>query len=351
MRYLKVGLLYHDPNRCFGGYTLVAPLRHLHAYLVNIEGETVHQWDLPGPLGSKAYLLPGGNLLLSTVTDGGTPIREAKGGHIMELDWDSNVVWEHVDDDQHHDLRRLDNGNTVYIAWEALSDEAQARVQGGIPGTERDGKTYSDVFREVDPDGNLVWEWRLQDQEIEKFPLSLDCERFEFAHSNSCAPTPDGNYLVNFRSLDTMMLIDRATKEIIWSHRDWTWGHPHNPEMLPNGNITLFANGMNNARQIVHSRALEIDPKDFSVVWEYVDPQKWTFFSAVMGGVQRLANGNTLINEAVFGRLFEVTPDNEMVWEYINPYFHPIPIFGGPANPMFRAYRYASDSPELAGKV
>ena len=351
MRYQKLGLLHHEPARCFGGYTLVAPIRHLHIYLIDMAGEVVHRWNLPGPLGSKALLLPGGNLLFSTVTAEGAPIRAAKGGHIMEMDWDGNVVWERVDHDQHHDIRRLDNGNTVYVAWEVMSDASQARVRGGMPGTERDGKIYGDVFREVDPGGKLAWEWRLEDQEIEKFPISDDCERYEYAHSNSCAPTPDGNYLINFRSLDTMMLVERATKEIVWSHRDWTWGHPHNPEMLADGNITFYANGMNNARQVLHSRALEMDPADFSIVWEYKDPQKWTFFSPVMGSVQRLDNGNTLINEAVFGRLFEVTPDKEIVWEYINPHFHPVPDFDGPSNAMFRAYRYAPDSPELSGKL
>jgi hypothetical protein len=48
------------------------------------------------------------------------------------------------------------------------------------------------------------------------------------------------------------------------------------------------------------------------------------FFTPRMGNAQRLPNGNTLINEACFGRFFEVTPQGETVWEYVNPYF------GGP---------------------
>ena len=39
----------------------------------------------------------------------------------------------------------------------------------------------------------------------------------------------------------------------------------------------------------------------------------------VGGGVQRLPNGNTLICAPVADRLFEVTPEKEIVWEYINP--------------------------------
>ena len=351
MRYHKLGLLHHDAAKAFSGYTLVAPLRHAMVFLVDMEGTEVHRWELPGPLGSKAYLLPGGHLLYSTVTDAGFPIKEAKGGHIYEVDWDGNIVWEHVDHNQHHDIRRLDNGNTVYICWDEMSADEQARVQGGIPGTERGGKTYSDSYMEVNPAGEVVWEWHLKDQVIEDFPLAPDCERFEFAHSNSCAPTPDGNYLVNFRSLDTMGVIDRATKKFIWKRTDRHWGHPHNPEYLPNGNITFFANGLFNPSQPLHSRAIEMNPETGEIVWQFTDPQKWTFFSPIMGCVQRLPNGNTLTIEAVYGRILEVTHDGELVWDYINPIFHPIHLFGGDANPLFRAYRYAVDSPEIGGRI
>ncbi|KYN92271.1 hypothetical protein A3219_21425 [Salmonella enterica] len=44
-----------------------------------------------------------------------------------------------------------------------------------------------------------------------------------------------------------------------------------------------------------------------------------------MGSAQRLANGNTFICESAFGRLFEVTPEGETVWEYIIPFFNEYP--------------------------
>ena len=35
-----------------------------------------------------------------------------------------------------------------------------------------------------------------------------------------------------------------------------------------------------------------------------------------MSSAQRLVNGNTLITEANMGRVFEVTKEGEVVWEY-----------------------------------
>jgi hypothetical protein len=69
-----------------------------------------------------------------------------------------------------------------------------------------------------------------------------------------------------------------------------------------------------------------------------------------MGSAQRLANGNTFICESAFGRLFEVTPQGETVWEYIIPYFNTYPehlskgIIPGLQNSAFRAHRYAADA-------
>ena len=117
-------------------------------------------------------MIPNGNLLCCLYTNEGAPIKAAKGGRILELDWDGNVVWEHVDHNQHHDVTRLENGNTLYIAWEELSQQEAIRVRGGVLGTEREGKIYGDVIREVNPDGEIVWEWFFKNEGYDEYALS-----------------------------------------------------------------------------------------------------------------------------------------------------------------------------------
>ena len=46
-----------------------------------------------------------------------------------------------------------------------------------------------------------------------------------------------------------------------------------------------------------------------------------SFFSPHMGGAQRLPTGNTLICEGNKGCLFEVTPDGDVVREFVSPHF------------------------------
>jgi hypothetical protein len=67
------------------------------------------------------------------------------------------------------------------------------------------------------------------------------------------------------------------------------------------------------------SRVQEFDPLTSNVVWEYHGTPEDPFWSGVRSAQQRLPNGNTLITESDRGRLLEVSPAGEIVWEYVNP--------------------------------
>jgi hypothetical protein len=56
-----------------------------------------------------------------------------------------------------------------------------------------------------------------------------------------------------------------------------------------------------------------------AAIWSYSAPEKSDFNAFFISGAQRLPNGNTFICSGPNGTLFEVTPDKEMVWKYVNP--------------------------------
>jgi uncharacterized repeat protein (TIGR01451 family) len=81
-------------------------------------------------------------------------------------------------------------------------------------------------------------------------------------------------------------------------------------------------------------------------VWTYSDPSLQT---TNLSGAERLANGNTLISAGPQGRLFEITPAGDIVWEYWSPYS------GASSNnasafSLFRAVHIRADHPGLAGR-
>ena len=91
--------------------------------------------------------------------------------------------------------------------------------------------------------------------------------------------------------------------------------------MLQNGHILLIDNGQYARNRPAVSVVTEIDPATNKVVWTYPEhPLSFTsFFSSIIGGAQRLPNGKTPITLGVPGRLMEVTPGHDVVWDYYLP--------------------------------
>src|ERR1043166_3827995 len=140
--------------------------------------------------------------------------------------------------------------------------------------------------------------------------------------ANGVSEMPDGNLILSFRDISTVIMIDRQTGAIYWKLGAPPLAGQHAAHMLANGNVLLFDNGPHRLdHSFPFSRALEIDPATKKIVWKYQEARVAGFFSPRLSNAQRLPNGNTLINEGWFGRLFEVTRDGSVVWEYVNPYF------------------------------
>jgi len=332
-------------------------------YLIDIQGNVTHTWTLPYPPGLYGYLTDKGTLFYNGQIPNDTFIGKTPfmGGAAMEVDWNGKILWELQQPDHHHDGGLLRNGNVLLLCSAALPADIAKRVKGGLAGSEQAGGTInSDYLVEKTTDGKTVWEWRAwEHMEPEAYPLTSPSDaRTEWTHGNGFAELPDGDILLSFRNISTVVRINRKTGAI-----EWTLGAPplsgqHAPVPLPNGNILLFDNGPFRADTGVQpfSRALEIDPKTKNIVWKYQDGispgSQHFFFSSRISNAQRLANGNTLINDGLYGRFFEVTADGDVVWEYVNPYFGPASaVPKGQTNNVFRVHRYTADEIAAAQKI
>src|SRR3546814_965446 len=127
----------------------------------------------------------------------------------------------------------------------------------------------------------------------------------------------EGRVLRSCRGIGTLAVIDLDSEEIVWARRG-DWAGQHDPDILPNGNILLFDN-LGKLGPGGRSRILEIDPQTGAEVWRYEGSGEVFFESDARASQERLPNGNTLITEAAGGRLFEVSPDGRIIWEFINP--------------------------------
>ena len=360
------GLIHYTPQQAYRGYTLVTNLNGQESRLIDMEGRICHTWRSSQGIG-YSYLLPNGNLLLRTgpaaeetsflerpemelLPRGGRTVA----GAILELDWDSNVVWEYRYPLLHHDFERLPNGNTLVLTWELIPEEISQRVKGGHDDDESGGM-LGDVVREITPAGDVVYEWTSWDHlDFDEDRICFLEGREEWTHQNALNVTHDGDLLVSFRQTDTIGIVDKASGEFTWKWGRGNISHQHHPTMLANGNVLLFDNGPHK-RGVTHSRVIEVNPSTNEVAWQYRGDPPISFYSYHISGAERLPNGNTLICEGAPGRIFEVTPVGEIAWEYINPFlgqsgFGVGGSVSGLANSVFRAHRYGYDHPALAGK-
>lgn len=128
------------------------------------------------------------------------------------------------------------------------------------------------------------------------------------------------------------------------------------------GNLLLYNNGDIDHNRL-YSTVTEITPPlnddgtyalmgrsylPTAPVWEYAAQPAESFLSRFISSVERLPSGNTLICEGTTGRIFEVTPDGEIVWEYISPYVGGVEVEPFQDNAIFRVSYYPRDYPGLA---
>ncbi len=411
------GVTIYKPEKCWNGFTIyLAPERGV--VIMDMNGQHHKMWkDFQG---FPPKMLPNGNVM------GSLGERSPKFGHqdqfdVTQLDWDGNVVWsfdkaEYIEDPgekprfmarQHHDYQREGNPVGYYVpGMEAKLDSANTLILGhkSIRNEKiSDKPLLDDYIFEVDWQGNIIWEWNLNEH-FDEIGLSEASKKTlynnpgiitmtgqpqhagDWAHINSMSylgPNkwydkgderfhPD-NIICDCRDLNFAFIICKKTGKMVWKlgpyydtpelkHLGWIIGQ-HHVHMIPRGlpgegNILIFDNGGwagygepnpgaldgNYYAKRDYSRVLELDPTTFEIVWQYTPKEAgfivplnaMQFYSGFVSSAQRLPNGNTMITEGATGRLFEVTKEHEIVWEFINPYIGkmlPMPL-------VYRGYRF-----------
>jgi hypothetical protein len=243
-------------------------------------------------------------------------------GWILEVGWNGEILWDWLITDHWGELGLSEDAKNAYYRNPGLEWEEEYKKHGYV----------KDIYM-----NNINWlgpnKW-----------YDAGDERFN----------PE-NIIADIRALNVMFIISKKTKKIVWRVGPYFDSTPalrkmgqiiglHHAHMIPKGlpgegNILVFDNGghagygaanpdaplgVHNAHRH-YSRVLEFNPNTLDVVWEYnagggyLGGKDFTFLSPYCSGAQRLSNGNTLIDEAGTGRVFEVTQQKEIVWEYVRP--------------------------------
>lgn len=317
----------------------------------------------------------------------------------------------------HHDIEVIPNtGNILAIAWEYQSKEAAiaaGRDSMNLP----DDELWPDNIIELNPTtGEIVWEWRAWDHLIQDFddtksnfgvvadhPELIDInydthdgdpdwlhanaidynpefdqimlsipyfdEVWIIDHNNSTeeAAGEDGDLLYRWGNPKTYRAGDSTDQKLFFQH-DAHWNIDHiSPGHVDFGKVLVFNNRVgadfstvnifdpmfddyDNNYMIMDGQYI---PADFDLTLTHPTPQ--SMYSTGLSSFQQLVNDNYLITVGRFGYTFEITPDNEIVWEYITP------IRGGATVPQgdtllinnnltFRSHKFPVDFDAFEGK-
>jgi len=128
-----------------------------------------------------------------------------------------------------------------------------------------------------------------------------------------------GDILVSLRKYSMVLVIDGESEQVKWHFR-----HPliqqHDPDFEPDGRIVIFDNNDDTTRDGSlwgATQILSVDPVNKTYERLYPTSPDQKLYTKEGGKHQLLANGNRLITEANAGRLLEVTPAGELVWNWV----------------------------------
>lgn len=335
------GVLRHDRARAQPGLTLYSSGHDHKAFLIDMKGRVAHEWSLPfsrvwdesaavkSPRADpfiyieKAHVFPNGDLLALYTAIGDTPW----GYGLVKMDRNSNVIWKYLGH-AHHDFDVAADGSIYVLTHEILDaalpgypDLATPRIDDFVvklsPGGQEQEKIWLSGAFAKSPFG----------RRLHFVPWHVHASNGDYLHANSVqvlkAAVPGipqsrpGQVLVSLREVSTVALADMESGEIPWA-MSGSWLRQHAARFLDNGHLILFDNEGNPGRHGV-SRVLELDPKTQQLAWSYAGRDGEPLESVTRSSQSRLANGNTLIVESEAGRIIEVSPKGDIVWEFVNP--------------------------------
>jgi len=410
-----VGLFVND-ERASDGYTLLQAHKYTTVYLLNNDGLVVNQWSTRIPR-SMVYLLPNGDIVRATQRDPASAFRieqvDWDGNLVWEFSMESSDYNQHHDIEPLPNGNVLVIVRETKTPAEAI---AAGRDPLGISGQTVRPEVVLEVRPILPDDGEVVWEWHLWDHLVQDFDVTLPDfgvvyehpERVDinygppvddWIHANSVFYDAEFDHIIlSSRTFSELWVIDHSTTTAeAAGHRCgnsgkggdllYRWGNSeaygrgtvadqtlfgqHDAQRISEdypgeGNILVFNNRPND----VYSSADELIPPldEFGVysidavdpfepdgpTWTYVGTPPASFYSGSISGLDRRPEGTTLICQGTSGRLFEVTPGGEIVWDYVSPVGSDGIVAQGESVPfennVFKVRKYAPDYPAFIGR-
>jgi hypothetical protein len=347
----EAGITQHDPSRSYHGFKFYTSGHAAEAILLDMEGKELHRWRYefrdvwpvhPAPEGlphkrywRRARLFENGDVL--AIFDG---------LGIIKLDAESRLLWANANR-AHHDLDVAPNGDIYVLTRKGRMvpriDPYQPILEDFVTvldahGLEKRRFSLLRAFEQSDFSG--IWH-STQQRQRGRLGDIFHTNSIELLDGSLAARIPafkKGNLLISVLKMNAIAVVDVHEERVVWAQTG-SFRLQHDPKILPDGRLLLF----DNLGQGDVSRVMELDPLTGKLLWHYSGTPNQPFFTKSCGTAERLPNANTLVTESESGRAFEITPQGEIVWEFLSP--HRVGAMGELVAMLFEVVRLGPDFP------
>jgi len=308
--------------------------------LIDSDGEVLHRWQVdPQKLFESGYRKDPtqadihGSLLLE---DGDVVVNLVYVG-TARLDACGSAEWT-LGEGGHHSISQEEDGS-LWIS--AVSSEMRSRTENfpsGFPGLEK--PVWVDRALHVSGKGEILDDISILDlvyeNDLERYFAKFGSVEGDFSsmggditHINDIEPLTSemsdeypafkkGDLLLSMHHMHTVLVFNPDSKRVKWNTEDDLIGQ-HDPDFIGEGWIGIFDNNKDQSggKMLGGSRIVAVQPHTDSTKILFSAEKLDRFYTDSRGKWQMLENGNMLLTESGAGRVVEVSPDGDLVWEWI----------------------------------
>lgn len=330
----------YDQEATYDRLSLVVSIIEDNTWIVRVidmNGDIVHSWTTDWfelwpnpdhiPRTDEWYPIeqPGTNIHGAQLLDNGDLVFNFEHLGLIKLDVCGDVVWR-LPYRTHHSIY-LDEHGSLWVSGNIHHTASEDLFPGHAP------DFIEPTVLEISTDGEILTEISLMEvliaNEMEGLLYMSSSDNVSASpqgdtlHLNDVETFPStmeegtfqaGDIMVSLRNINTVFVFRQPDMEIVQlSMGDFVW--QHDPDFVDGNTISIFNNFEDGFRE--SSIIVQSFSDEQSTVY-YEGDEEHPFYTNIMGKHQSLPNGNMLITEATKGRAFEIDPDGNIVWEYLN---------------------------------
>lgn len=335
-------IVNRHPEKMAPGLTLISRVGDedkLIAEVIDADGNVIHSWALdwfdiwPGASHLADHLNPkeppGSHIHGMVLMKDGSLVFNYDGLGMVRVDANNEVIWR-LPYRTHHSLHQSEDGH-LWVPGMITHEQPLSTLPFYKPNFDEF------TILEVDPDdGNILQEISVhslfQDNQLQGL-LYLSSLRLhpesqgDTLHLNDIELFPEnmkpgffeaGDMMLSLRNINTVVVFDTDN----WEKKFVSIGpfvRQHDPDFIDGNTISIYDNNDSApAESGVQSRILLQDAPSGDISVAYTGNDQSPFFSFLLGKHEWQDNGNILIADSRNGRIIEVSPNGDIIWEYNN---------------------------------